>query len=157
MLGIRDFTKNCLYFEDTTERGERERGGPRTGWREGYFMDNSNCPTKLISESWFFLCRMMSQFDHMFWVGAKKSLWWNDWSDSNVYPYASGLYLCFLSLTMKNWFHLCQNKPPKNFNFFKLKKFNCHEVNPSFKGAFTLNVKSVLSENLGGILGGTQC
>jgi hypothetical protein len=25
------------------------------------------------------------------------------------------------------------------------------------KGAFTCNVKSVLSENLGGILGGTQC
>jgi len=25
------------------------------------------------------------------------------------------------------------------------------------KGAFTPNVKSVLSENLGGILGGTQC
>jgi hypothetical protein len=24
-------------------------------------------------------------------------------------------------------------------------------------GAFTLNVKSVLNENLGGILGGTQC
>jgi hypothetical protein len=24
-------------------------------------------------------------------------------------------------------------------------------------GAFTLNVNSVLSENLGGILGGTQC
>jgi len=27
----------------------------------------------------------------------------------------------------------------------------------TFKGAFTPNVKSVLSENLGGILGGTQC
>jgi hypothetical protein len=26
-----------------------------------------------------------------------------------------------------------------------------------YKGAFTPNVKSVLSENLGGILGGTQC
>jgi hypothetical protein len=29
-------------------------------------------------------------------------------------------------------------------------------VNESSKGAFTPNVKSVLSENLGGILGGTQ-
>ncbi len=27
----------------------------------------------------------------------------------------------------------------------------------TFKGAFTPNVKSVLSENLVGILGGTQC
>jgi hypothetical protein len=26
-----------------------------------------------------------------------------------------------------------------------------------FKGTFTRNVKSMLSENLGGILGGTQC
>jgi hypothetical protein len=26
-----------------------------------------------------------------------------------------------------------------------------------FYGAFTLEVKSVLNENLGGILGGTQC
>jgi hypothetical protein len=30
-------------------------------------------------------------------------------------------------------------------------------VNESSKCAFTPNVKSVLSENLGGILGGTQC
>jgi hypothetical protein len=27
---------------------------------------------------------------------------------------------------------------------------------PHFKGAFTPNVKSMLSENLGGVLGGTQ-
>jgi hypothetical protein len=27
----------------------------------------------------------------------------------------------------------------------------------SYNGAFTLDVKSVLNENLGGILGGTQC
>jgi hypothetical protein len=26
-----------------------------------------------------------------------------------------------------------------------------------YYGAFTLNVKSMLNENLGGILGGTQC
>jgi hypothetical protein len=26
-----------------------------------------------------------------------------------------------------------------------------------YNGAFTLDVKSVLNENLGGILGGTQC
>ncbi len=27
----------------------------------------------------------------------------------------------------------------------------------SYNGAFTLDVKSVLNDNLGGILGGTQC
>ncbi len=27
----------------------------------------------------------------------------------------------------------------------------------TYNGAFTLDVKSVLNENLGGILGGTQC
>jgi hypothetical protein len=32
------------------------------------------------------------------------------------------------------------------------KQFECH-----IHGAFTLEVKSVLKENLGGILGGTQC
>ncbi len=35
---------------------------------------------------------------------------------------------------------------------------NCnHWYEKKSKGAFTRNVKSVLSENLGGILGGTQC
>jgi len=29
-------------------------------------------------------------------------------------------------------------------------------ISPNY-GAFTLDVKSVLNENLGGILGGTQC
>jgi hypothetical protein len=30
-----------LYFADTTER-RRVKGGPKTGWRQGYFTDNSN-------------------------------------------------------------------------------------------------------------------
>ncbi len=30
-------------------------------------------------------------------------------------------------------------------------------INEYSNGAFTPNIKSVLSENLGGILGGTQC
>jgi hypothetical protein len=30
-------------------------------------------------------------------------------------------------------------------------------MNPKSYGAFTLDVKSMLNENLGGILGGTQC
>jgi hypothetical protein len=36
----------CLYFADTTERGDRgwKKGGPKTGWREGYFTDNSTGP-----------------------------------------------------------------------------------------------------------------
>jgi hypothetical protein len=33
----------------------------------------------------------------------------------------------------------------------------CPTEENAYKGAFTPNVKSVLSENLGGILGSTQC
>jgi hypothetical protein len=33
----------CPYFADTTERGDRGvKGGPKRGWRQGYFTDNSN-------------------------------------------------------------------------------------------------------------------
>jgi hypothetical protein len=42
--------------------------------------------------------------------------------------------------------------PQKKLIFLNLKKNYCDEVNPSFEGAFTLDVKLVLSENLGGNL-----
>jgi hypothetical protein len=35
--------------------------------------------------------------------------------------------------------------------------FCLHVVYMNSYGAFTLDVKSILNENLGGILGGTQC
>ncbi len=37
------------------------------------------------------------------------------------------------------------------------KKWNSIYKTYSYNGAFTLDVKSVLNENLGRILGGTQC
>jgi hypothetical protein len=36
-------------------------------------------------------------------------------------------------------------------------KFAPQKINIMLYGAFTLDVKLVLNENLGGILGGTQC
>jgi hypothetical protein len=42
-------------------------------------------------------------------------------------------------------------------NFFSVRRGHLISMNRHpYKGAFTPNVKSVLSENLGGILGGTQ-
>jgi hypothetical protein len=41
-----------------------------------------------------------------------------------------------------------------------LQSYKSDQINPIVKltyGAFTLGVKSVLNENLGGILGGSQC
>ncbi len=68
-----------------------------------------------------------------------------------------GCVLVFpFSHKMKLVSFVSKQTPQKIIIIIILKKFYCHEVNPSFKGAFTLNVKSVLSENLGGILGATQ-
>jgi hypothetical protein len=40
----------CLYFADASERGDRGvEGGPKTGKREVYFMDNSNVLINLLS------------------------------------------------------------------------------------------------------------
>jgi hypothetical protein len=52
-----------------------------------------------------------------------------------------------------------QTPDQKNIIFYLLIMlffFDPTNISPNY-GAFTLNVKSVLNENLGGILGGTQC
>jgi hypothetical protein len=43
--------KKCLYFVDTTERGDMGwKEAPKTGWRQGYFTDDSSVSVEIFCE-----------------------------------------------------------------------------------------------------------
>jgi hypothetical protein len=60
-----DFIK-CLYFADTTHSSRRwgVKGGPKTGWRQGYFTDNSINASPIFFS---FLC---------FAAASSSACWW---------------------------------------------------------------------------------
>jgi len=60
----------CPYFADTTERGDGGlKGGPNTGWRQGYFKDNSIIKKSFKEVSDFY------NFD--IWNSQVLSIFWN--------------------------------------------------------------------------------
>jgi len=98
----------CLYFADTTERGDRRvKGSPKTRWTQGYFTDNSvinsNSSTVLSWELVVLLTSWNNQVVNLFtgkWCSFKNQIPAQHWKKKTSAHFRPQFKLIFIKVKM---------------------------------------------------------